>query len=95
MLFALKCGNFFHVGLMSGPWRSRQTTALTNVASPGRDTNSGTQTNRERKTQNMFDTFYVTIGTMMISGDGVLHTVLIYDTIYDDLCSASRHPSFG
>ena len=51
----------------------------------------GTQTNRERKTQIMFETFYVpamyvTIQTALttISGDGVSHTVPIYDAIYDD-----------
>ena len=55
----------------------------------------GTQTHRERKTQIMFETFCVsamyvaihtalTTSTMMISGDGVPHTVPIYDAIYDD-----------
>ena len=50
----------------------------------------GTQTNRERKTQIMFEMFNVpamyvaiqtplTTGTMMISGDGVSHTVPNYD----------------
>ena len=49
---------------------------------------------RERKTQIMIETLYVpamyvaiqtalTTGTMMISGYGVSHTVLIYDDMYD------------
>jgi len=49
---------------------------------------------RERKTEIIIETFYVpamyvaiqtalTTGTMMISGDGVSHTVPIYDAIYD------------
>ena len=50
----------------------------------------GTQTNRERKTQIMFEMFNVpamyveiqtalTTGTIMFSGDGVSHTEPIYD----------------